>query len=98
VKLTPEKRDKIDTALTSKGFEKINNKDHYRYILVVEGRVTDIRTKMSRGSGYKTVGNNLLVQMSKQLRMNNVAEFKRYIECTYSYNSYLKVLKNAGQV
>jgi hypothetical protein len=98
VKLTPEKRDKIDAALTSKGFEKINNKDHYRYILVVDGKVTDIRTKMSRGSGYKTIGNNLLVQMSKQLRMNNVAEFKRYTECTYSYISYLKFLKTAGLI
>ena len=62
MKLTPEKRDKIDAALTSKGFEKINNKDHYRYILVVDGKVTDIRTKISRGSGYKTIGNNLLVK------------------------------------
>lgn len=93
MKLTPEKRDKIDGSLTSTGFEKINKNDHYRYILVVEGKFTDIRTKMSRGSGHRTIGNSLLVQMSKQLRMNNVAEFKRYIECTYSYNSYLKFLK-----
>jgi len=57
----PEKRDNIDAALRSKGFERQNNKDHYRYNLVFADKITHIGTKISRGSNHKTIGDNLLI-------------------------------------
>ena len=53
---------------------------------------------MSTGSNHKTIGDNLLVQMYKQLKMNNIAEFRKYIECTYSYDSYIKSLKEMNYI
>jgi len=95
--ITPEKRDKIDAALTSKGFQKLKNKDHHRYSLVVNGKITHIGTKMSMGSNHKTA-DNLLIQMYKQLRMKNKSEFRSYIECTYSYESYVRSLADANEL
>lgn len=67
-------------------------------MLVIDGKVTHIRTKMSMGSQYKTIGDNLLSKMSRQLKMNGVGEFIRYIGCTYSENSYIYFLKNEGHI
>jgi hypothetical protein len=98
VKILPEKRDKIDAALRSKGFEKLKNKDHDRYNLVIGGKITHIGTKMSMGSNYNTIGDNLLIQMYKQLRMNNKEEFRRYIVCKYSYDAYVENLRKNNQI
>ena len=94
----PEKRDSIDAALKSKGFEKLKKKDHNRYNLVIDGKITHIGTKMSTGSNYKIIGDNLLIQMYKQLRMNNKDEFRRYIGCKYSYDAYVENLRKNNQI
>lgn len=94
----PLKRDAIEAALNKKGFEKLKKKDHDRYNLVIDGRITQIGTKISTGSGYKTIGDNLLIQMYKQLKMNNLAEFKKYIICQYSYNDYIASLRDRNQL
>jgi hypothetical protein len=93
-----EKRDNIDTALKSKGFQKLKNKDHFRYNLLIDGKITHIGTKMSTGSNYKTIGDNLLIQMYKQLRMNNKEELRKYIGCSYSYDAYVNALRENNQI
>jgi hypothetical protein len=93
-----EKRLTIDSSLTRKGFKKNTQNNHYYYKLIIDGKITNIRTKMSTGSNHKTIGDNLLVQMYKQLKMNNIAEFRKYIECTYSYESYIKSLKEKNYI
>ena len=92
----PEKRIIIDQSLTKKGFQRTNQSSHFHYKLVIDGKITDIRTKMSMGSQHKTIGDNLLSKMSKQLKMKRVADFKRYVECTYSKDSYIDFLKKEG--
>ena len=92
----PEKRLLIDQSLTKKGFKSMNQSSHIYYKLIIDGKISNIRTKMSTGSQYKTISDNLLSKMSKQLRMKNVAEFRRYIECTYSRESYIDFLKKEG--
>jgi hypothetical protein len=94
----PEKRDIIEAALTSKGFAKSKKGDHYRYNLVINGKITHIGTKMSTGSNYKTIADNLLIQMYKQLKMNNKQEFKKFIECKYSLESYVNFLQQSNQL
>ncbi|OPY53569.1 MAG: hypothetical protein A4E48_00703 [Methanosaeta sp. PtaU1.Bin060] len=76
----------------------MKNKDHHRYNLVVNGKITQIGTKMSMGSTHKTIGDNLLIQMYKQLRMKNKSELKNYVECTYSYDSYVRDLIKSNQL
>jgi hypothetical protein len=94
----PEKRDNIDAALQSKGFQKLKNKDHFRYNLKVGGKISHIGTKISTGSKHKTVGDNLLIQMYKQLRMNNKEDLRKYIKCSYSYEDYIKYLIETDQI
>ena len=94
----PEKRLTIDSSLTKKGFIKTTQSSHYYYKFMTDGKITNIRTKMSMGSNHKTIGDNLLVQMYKQLKMNNITEFRKYIECTYSYEAYTKFLKDMKHI
>jgi len=94
----PEKRDHIDAALTSKGFNKLKKKDHYRYNLEIDGKISHIGTKMSTGSKHKTIGDNLLIQMYKQLKMKDKDDLKRYIRCSYSYDSYITYLRETDQI
>lgn len=94
----PEKRVNIEAALKIKGFQKLKKRDHDRYNLVVDGKITHIGTKMSTGSNYKTIGDNLLIQMYKQLRMNNKEELKRFIGCKYSLEAYLNALRQNNQI
>ena len=94
----PEKRTNIDSALRKKGFKKLKHKDHDRYNLEVDGKITHIGTKMSTGAGHKTISDNLLIQMYKQLRMHNIDEFRRFVGCKYSYEAYVLALKNDRQL
>ena len=94
----PEKRVNIDKSLRKKGFRKTNQGRHFYYILIVDGKLTNIRTKMSMGSQHATIGDNLLSKMSKQLKMRNPGDFKHYIECTYSESNYIHYLKSEGCV
>ena len=96
--IMPEKRTNIDSALRKKGFAKAKHKDHDWYYLEIDGKITHIGTKMSTGSGYKTIGDNLLIQMYKQLRMHNISEFRKFVGCKYSYESYIISLKNDDQL
>jgi hypothetical protein len=89
----PEKRINIESALKSKGFKQIKKRDHDKFYLVIDEKISHISTKISTGSNYKTIGDNLLIQMYKQLRMNNKDELKKFIGCKYSLDDYKKSLK-----
>ncbi len=87
------KRRNIDSALTSKGFVKANLPNgHFSYQLEVDGKITNIRTKMSMGRSHKELGKNLIAKMAKDLKMQT-KNFIDYVVCTYSYDDYLEVLK-----
>lgn len=93
----PEKRDRIEAALESKGFQKMKG-DHDRYNLMIDGKITHIGTKISTGSSYKTIGDNLIIKMYKQLKMNNKEEFNGFIGCKYSYEAYVNKLRQSNQL
>ena len=50
------------------------------------------------GTQHATIGDNLISKMSRQLKMKNLGDFKRYIECTYSESSYISHLKSEGRI
>ena len=90
------KRNNIDSALTSKGFDKQDRKrDHYYYYLKVDGMDVGIYTKISRGSKAREIGEPLISIMAKQLNITK-KQFIDLIACTVDYNDYLNILRSKG--
>lgn len=84
----------IHAALTSKGF-RIDEKHHEMLWLVVRGKKTSIRTRLSRG--ISEYGNSLLKLMAKQLKLRR-ADLDRLIECPLTEEAYVSGLIHDGHV
>lgn len=83
-------RDDIDSALQRKGFQ-MENGDHLYYIYCnLAGKKTLKKTKMSRGTSYKTIGDPLLGQMARQVGITK-SEFLRLVDCTLDQRGYEKL-------
>jgi hypothetical protein len=90
-------RDKntISGSLQKKGFvfDK-QRKDHkYYYYCSKSGKKTEIFTKVSHSPKYKTIGDDLISQMSKQCRLSK-AEFIDLVDCPLSQESYEEKLRS----
>ena len=80
-------RDVIVGALERKGFRK-DGGDHEFFIYVnLQGKKTMKKTKDSRGSSYKTIGDSLLGKMSKQVGLPK-KQFIELIDCTLDQRGY----------
>ena len=89
-------RDQIEKALTQKGFT-MTQGDHRFYRLMVGGKETSIRTKISMWSGYKEYGVSLLSSMKHQLKLT-MSKLKDLIECPLSKEEYADFLKKNGHI
>lgn len=86
-------RSDIESALSSKGFV-AKGGDHTFYIYhSIEGKKTTIKTKISRGSGYKVYTTPLLSAMAKQCKLTN-GNLLKFIDCTISQQNYEEILSN----
>ena len=84
---------KIDTALTSKGFEKTTDADHVRYYLYDRQAGTTLaQTKMSHGVFGQTIGAPLIAQMARQLRLTK-NQFLDLIDCPLDEEGYRAILE-----
>jgi len=83
---------KIDSGLRRKGFIKEQGKKHTFYILVVEGKKTLIRTKLSHGS--KEYNNYLLSKICSQLKFDKKEELIDFINCPKTLEEYVSMLKD----
>lgn len=93
-------RDRADIAgsLLKKGFVLESKKrDHDFYFLEVEGFRTQIYTKLSRGSSYKTYNKQLLGMMKNQLKLTN-EQLLELIDCPMDLAKYLNVLVEQGAI
>jgi hypothetical protein len=80
----------VKGALEAKGFE--NGKgDHHHLFLMVSGKRTQIRTKISHGR--KTYTDGLWKCLKDQLKLDN-NQLTGLMSCTLSYESYLDVLRD----
>lgn len=87
-------RKDVDAALRSKGF-RAEEGDHTFYFYYTQaGKRTPVRTKISRGSKYKRLDDNLLAAMARQCRLTKV-QFADLVHCPLSREDYERVL--AGQ-
>lgn len=85
--------DEIRKALSSKGFVAEQAPHHEMWYFHHNGNKTSIRTRISRGTGYKTYGDQLLSQMKRQLQFENRKQFDNFIKCPLDMNGYIEILK-----
>jgi hypothetical protein len=87
-------RDTIKDGLQRKGFELKEGSDHWRFIYFSQsGAKTSINTKISRGSSYKTLSDNLLEQMYKKCKLTK-SDFTVLINCPLSREQYESKLRS----
>ena len=84
----------VASALQRKGFVKSQN-DHTFFWLIVAGRKTSVRTKVSHGA--RECGEPLVHQMAKDLRLKK-KQFLDFIECPMSKKDYVRYLMDAGMI
>jgi hypothetical protein len=91
----PLDRTDIEAGLKKKGFVE-EDRDHRFYALVVEGHYTGIMTKTSKGTGHKTLGDNLVGLMARQLKLTK-KQFVDLVTCPLSLDDYVALLKQTGE-
>lgn len=83
----------IRSGLKAKGFEEFEN-DHTFLLLVVDGKRSSIRTKLSHGE--TDCNDPLLGMMARQLRLSR-RQFEDLVNCPLSREGYLSILREKGQ-
>lgn len=89
------KRRKVRSALERKGFVKQNGGHKYFIYRTLDGIKTSVRTMISHGGGSADVGDDLLLLMAQQCRLQKI-EFKDLIECPLSREDYERKLYEKG--
>lgn len=90
-------RSKIQANLLKKGFVESDDRRHIFYHFMHEGKKTNIRTQVSHGTKYKTLGDDLVSKMASQCKLN-AARFRGLAECTLSHEEYIDLLKASGDI
>jgi hypothetical protein len=86
-------RNTISSSLQRKGFVIEEDRDHrYFFYHSKSGKRTNVRTKISHGTKYKVLGDNLISLMSKQCKLSK-ADFLELIECPLTQDLYEKKLE-----
>jgi len=79
--------------LTKKGFKEGRKGDHIRlHYYDTEGRMTNVHTKISRGSNID-IGSNLLSIMGQQMGLS-LNDFIRFSKCDMDQKEYEETAKN----
>ena len=78
----------IRKALEAKGFQK-DNTHHEMYWLVVDGKKTSIRTRISHGASE--YDDHLISQVSSQVKLSK-RQFLRFVDCALKHTPYVKFL------
>lgn len=95
----PLERDATEAQLTQKLEMTLRDRrgdDHRRYDLIIAGKRV-ARTMVSRGSGYRTLGDDLVGRMARQLHVTSPF-FRELISCTKSRDEYLSKLKDQNLI
>lgn len=90
-------RAKVQSNLPKKGFVERDDRKHIFYHFHHGGKKTHIRTHVSHGSKYKTLGDDLVSKMAKQCKVTT-KNFRGLAECTVSHEDYIKLLTESGDV
>jgi len=97
--MSPVKKDNFARAATQKGFLECRKGHHiyYRY-RTPEGKLCPfIHTRVSHGGG-KDISKSLLSEMASQMNFDKTADLTAFVECTFSKEKYLDLLRTKGLV
>lgn len=84
----PLKRTDIHASLKKKGFAESTGRDHTYFIYhTSSGKKSHINTKTSHGTSHKDIGDPIVVQMAKQLKLTN-KQFKELVGCSMDQSAY----------
>ncbi len=90
-------RRKIIRTLSKKGFVLVEKRRHTFLIFVdSQGRQSQIRTFVSRGSSYKDYTLPLLKAMKNELKLENLKALEALINCPLSEDEYRSSLIERG--
>jgi len=89
-------RNEAEKSLKKKGFREETKGDHIYYYHEHEGRETSIKTKVSHSKKYRDIGPDNLLSMKNQLKLNNLDETVRFLECPLTATDYLDILRKKG--
>lgn len=84
--MTRQRRD-IDAALQRKGFRYDDGDHHYYIYHNLAGLKTMKKTKMSKGTSHKTIGDPLLGHMARQIGITKPS-FLELVDCTLDQPGY----------
>ena len=83
----PRKKRDIESALENKGFQR-HEGDHSRFIFwTQDGKKTRAKTKTSHGRSGASIGDPLLVTMSRQCFLSK-QDFLNLVDCTLDRDGY----------
>lgn len=89
-----KERDVVEKGLLKKGCFVKDNNDHKMFRLKVDGKVTGIKTFTSHGSAkYKTLGEDLINLMKRELKLDTNKQFHKLIDCELSGDQYIAILR-----
>ena len=92
------KRSDIMSGLIGKGFSRDERSKHTYFIYwTVDGKKTAVFTHTSRGTKYKTLGDDLVGSMAKQCRLNK-KKFFDLVDCPLSRAAYEEILDELGVI
>lgn len=89
-----EKRD-VESSLPKKGFQR-DDTHHIYFHHYYHGKYTGISTYVSHG--VNSIGDSIIRQMKKQLRLNNSHQVVDLVNCPISGDEYNQILRSKGQL
>ncbi len=87
-----ERRD-VESSLPKKGFQR-EDSHHIYFHHYYQGKYWGISTYVSHGAG--SIGDSLIQQMKRQLRLNNPHQVIGLVNCPISGDDYNQILKTNG--
>ncbi|MCA3585112.1 MAG: hypothetical protein IOD03_15650 [Methylocystis sp.] len=93
----PLDRSDIEAALKKKGFQ-LSVGDHNFFTYHTQaGKKSSVWTKTSHGSGFKTLGDNLVSAMAKQCGLTT-PQFKNLVACPLTQEALERILIETGRI
>jgi len=93
----PLDRRDVEKALQQKGFDPSSGDHSFFAFYTMSGKKTSVWTKTSRGSGHKTLGDNLVSAMAKQCGLTK-GQFLQLIDCPLSREELERILIESGRI
>jgi hypothetical protein len=93
----PLERSEVEAGLERKGFVAVERDHRYFTYHTIAGHKTSVWTKTSRGTGYKTLGDDLVSKMAKQCGLTS-KQFKDLVVCPLTRDKMESILLDNGRI